>query len=443
MRVMRMGEEPGAPARRAYAVRALGAYWPTTTSPIFSLPIATAPAVAEPLPPRLEEVALPEWATDLAPEGTLPVPAHCIVEGSAAPVDRVDWLGAACWYLNGAAERAFEQAHGPIHSYSYKLTGWPPRMWERAWANRIALFLRRWAARDSHATETELFGPLPKPQIVMSHDVDAIRKTWPVRSKQSLFHLFNSVRRLKAGDLNGARRKAVRSMRFAISRADYETFDELLTLERDAGVVGHFMVYGRAPAKRTGWLRLLDPDYDVMEDAVATRLRGLIAHGGHVGLHPSFQAWDDAEVIKGERLRVERACGAPVTSCRQHWLKFSWTRTWLAQQNAGLTLDMTLGFNDRPGFRNGAALRFAPVDVPGGSPGTLESIPLVLMDSQLYDYSEMTGVERAATIKRIIDEVVEVRGTASVLWHPHTLTDDYGWRDGFRLLLQAVAGARS
>lgn len=429
--------------RRSLAVRALAGYWPKTGAPIAVLrtPIA-APVVAEPLPPRLVEVELPDWATDLAPERTVPVPAHFVIEGQGPAFERVDWLGAAFWYLNGSAERAHEAAHGPVHSYSYKLAGWPRRMWDRAWVNRIALFLRRWAARQAHANEADLLGPLPQPEILITHDVDAVRKTWSIRGKQSAFHVFNGARRMSAGDFRGAVAKLGSAARFMLSQADYWRFDELAEMERAAGVVPAFMVYGRAPSHRKGKLRLLDPDYDVMENAVADRLRALAQQGCVVGLHPSFDSWENSAAMQEERLRVERACAAPVTSCRQHWLKFSWARTWCAQQQAGLKLDMTLGFNDRPGFRNGAALRFSPWDEARGAPLTIESVPLVLMDSQLYDYAEMDDAARAAVIQRWIGEVVEVRGTASVVWHPHTLSSDYGWRDGFSMLLQAVHVAR-
>jgi len=432
-----------AAARRSYTLRALAAYWPKTDVPIAGVPMAAAPPVAvERLPPRLVEIELPDWAAGLAPEQTLPVPAHCVIEGQAPAFERVDWLGVAFWYLNGSAERAHEALHGPVHSYSYKLAGWPPRMWERAWVNRIALFLRRWAARRAQAVEADLFGPLPQPQIMITHDVDAVRKTWSIRGKQSAFHAYNGVRRLLAGDFSGAAAKFGSAARFALSRADYWKFDELLEMERAAGVVARFMVYGRSPQQRKGVLRLLDPDYDAMEEAVAERLRALGQQGCVVGLHPSFNAWEDSAALREERLRLERACSAAVTSCRQHWLRFSWERTWHAQQQAGLELDMTLGFNDRPGFRNGAALCHSPWDELRGAPLALESIPLVLMDSQLYDYTEMDDAMREKTIRRWIDEVVDVRGTASVIWHPHTLSTDYGWRDGFRMLLRAVPGAR-
>lgn len=441
-----MPEEPDLSAavkRRSLAVPSLAAYWSKTNAPITMLPIpVAAPVLTEPLPPRLAEIELPGWAADLAPERTLPVPAHSVIEGQGPAFERVDWLGAAFWYLNGSAERAHEAAHGPMHSYSYKLAGWPQRMWDRAWVNRIALFLRRWAARQAHSAEGELLGLLPQPEILVTHDVDAVRKTWSIRGKQSAFHVFNGARRLSAADFRGALAKLGSAGRFMLSQADYWKFDELAEMERAAGVLPYFMLYGRAPSHRKGRLRLLDPDYDVMEEPVAGRVRALAQRGCVIGLHPSFDSWDDSAAMQEERLRVERACAAPVTSCRQHWLKFSWARTWSAQQQAGLKLDMTLGFNDRPGFRNGAALRFSPWDEARGAALAMESVPLVLMDSQLYDYAEMDDAARAVTIQRWIGEVVEVRGTASVVWHPHTLSSDYGWRNGFRLLLQAISGAR-
>ena len=429
--------------RRSLAMRALALYWQNSEAPVAALPVPVAQAPAEePLPPRLVEVKLPPWAADLAPDGTLPVPAHCIVEVGAEQYLRVDWLFAAFWYLNGSAERAFEAAHGPVHSNSFRLSGWPARMWERAWANRIALFLRRWAARQAGADETMLFGPLPLAQIFVTHDVDAVRKTWSIRLKQPVFHAFNGLRRLLAGDVGGAVSKFGAAARFACSRADYWRFDELVEMERAAKVSACYLVYGGAPADRTGVLRVVDPHYDVMEDKLAQRLRELARQGHIIGVHPSYGSWEDSGAMRRERERVERATGAPVANCRQHWLRFSWARTWAAQCEAGLTLDMTLGFNDRPGFRNGAALRFSPWNAEGSAALGIESVPLVLMDSQLYDYAELDEAGREAAVRRWIGEVIDVRGTASVIWHPHTLSPDYGWRGGFLMLLRAVAGAR-
>jgi len=65
-------------------------------------------------------------------------------------------------------------------------------------------------------------------------------------------------------------------------------------------------------------------------------------------------------------------------------------------------------------------------------------LPTVLMDSHLYDYQMLAADDRRATMRAWLDEVVAVAGQAAVLWHPHTLSDDYGWREGFEELLVAI-----
>jgi len=95
-------------------------------------------------------------------------------------------------------------------------------------------------------------------------------------------------------------------------------------------------------------------------------------------------------------------------------------------------------FNDRAGLRTGAALSWSPWNPRTGRPHTLHALPTVLMDSHLYDYQMLAADDRRATMRAWLDEVVAVAGQAAVLWHPHTLSDDYGWREGFEELLVAI-----
>jgi hypothetical protein len=424
-------------ARRRYVAAELAPYWPRSADAVAGLAIPAAPPAApELLPPRFELVPLPDWAADVAVEGGLLVPRRHAGPAGSERWRAVDWWGAAWWYLSGAAERAHEERSGPIHSYSYRLAGWDPRMWERAWVNRIALFLRRWAAREARQDERALLGHAPAAEIQLTHDIDAIRKTLAIRFKQSAFHGYNALRLAGRGELRHALGKLGAAVRFLLSDADYWHFDAIEAAELRAQVRSSFFVYGGDPRRRSLVQALFDPGYHVREDRLAAKLRALAAAGWRVGLHQSYTAWRDEAAMAREKARVEDALGTRVTACRQHWLRFSWRETWKAQQAAGLEADATLGFNDRPGFRNGAALSFRPWDTARDGPMRLAATPLILMDSHLYDYRP--GSDPAREIRRWIGEVEAVGGTASVLWHPHTLSPDYGWPAGFEALLAAV-----
>lgn len=424
---------------RKLACTALARYWPRGPDPVERLPLANVPWPSEEaLPPLLALVSLPPWAHDLGVEGALLAPAHRIAVGSGAAWRRTDWLGAACWFLHGLAERAHERRYGAIHSYSCRLKHWDARIWDRAWANRIALFLRRWAARNSGETEAALLGPNPRAEILLTHDIDAVAMTLALRFKQASFHGLSAIRQLSRGKPGGAAAQLLLAVRFAGRSGDLWHIDQVASLVRERGMRSHFFVYGR-PRGRSLKLAILDPQYDIARTPLGETLHALHSDGFCVGLHQSFDSWRDAGAMTAEKRRIENNVQVPIDSCRQHWLRFSWADTWAAQERAGFALDATLGFNDRPGFRNGAALRMRPWSEARGAELAIESVPMVLMDSQLYDYAGHDEASRAAEIDRWIDEVRAVGGVASVIWHPHTLGSEYGWRSGFEALLARVA----
>src|SRR5262249_16881179 len=206
----------------------------------------------------------------------------------------------AAWhYLTGACERAHERAHGPIHSYASRLSNCDLRQVERAWVNRIFLFLRRWAARNADSDEERLFGTLPDAEIILTHDVDAIRKTPEIRLKQSAFHVWNCMRAAMRGDMA----KTVGTLgcrpRFLANGADPGTFAEVRALEERAGLRSTLHFYAGPPGlQRRSPLRiLLDPAYDVWAPSMRTELRALADGGWQIGLHQSTHAWADAEAM--------------------------------------------------------------------------------------------------------------------------------------------------
>lgn len=412
---------PNMVARRSHVLESLDEYWPGCSERVAELPIDQLDGGAISGPLRLTEVMLPDWAASAAVDGRLLVPAEAAGDGSW---QRTDWWTAAFIMLEGWHERAWEQVHGPVHSYSFRLKGWDERAWQRAWVNRIGMFLALWAGIE----------PVQHPGAVrVSHDVDAISKTVPIRIKQGAFRTVAAARRRTSDSASTGG-----AIAFISGRSDWWHVDDVLRLEGEAGVVATFNVFAdpRRPSPRR-WL--LDPGYRLDSDEGVRLVDTLLRSESEIGLHPSFDSWRNADLIAEQREHLEQHIKRPVRRVRQHWLRFSWERTWAAQAVAGLTSDATLMFNDRSGFRNSAAVEWRPWNTLTGSAHEIRATTCCFMDSHQYDYSGVAGTSPVAA-RTLVDECRAVRGTAEFLWHPHTLNPDYGWRDGFAELIEAVTG---
>jgi hypothetical protein len=392
------------------------------------------PAAGEPPAHGLRLVELPEWASDLGvgSPSAIPVDPCCILPGDGPAHERCDWLSAAFLHLEGWLERSVEAASGPIQSYSFRLPGaWSPAF-DHAFANRIGLLLRRMLARHVARDETELFGPLPEASIILTHDVDALGKNLQLRIKTGIMAGMTGLRHLAGGRLTEAWRRFSKGLRFAATSASYDLFDEICAEEARRGFSSIF--FFADDTGRSGFRSwLIDPAYKAGEAPLRDRIRQLRQKGWGIGIHPGYETWRDSERLAATRAAVSDAAGGEVRLCRQHWLRFSWAQTWRAQQEAGIATDFTLGFNDRPGFRNGSALRYRPWDSQARGPMEIEAIPTMFMDSHFYDYA--SPEDPMAAMSPWIEEVLAVRGEASVIWHSQTMHPEYGWAGGYLALL--------
>jgi len=422
---------------KSYCLSALARYWLTCENEISTLPVnANLPSDVQ-IPTKLEFIQLPEWAKHIGVNGQILVPSEVVLSGSSW--ENINWWYVIYWYLNCLAERKYEEMNGPLHSYSFRLKGWDSRMWDHAWVNRIAIFLSLWAKEKDQPSGQSITSSAVMPEIYITHDLDAIKKTLAIRLKQTAFHLFNSVRALFSGDFFHFSKKFKKALRFFFGVEDYRNFKKLELNKSGTCITKQIInVYGGNVGKeQTIKQKLFDPSYDIRDPELIFQLEGMSKKGVEIGLHQSFDAWEEKELVLSEADKVRNAMGFSITTCRQHWLRFSFSDTWLAQSQSGFMEDTTLGFNDRPGFRNGAALAFKPIGMDGTTL-PITSVPMVLMDSHLYDYEQFDDEQRNQAIDRWVTEIEEVGGQASIIWHPHTLGEDYGWHSGFIKLINRL-----
>lgn len=428
-----MDSVPFDDACRASIRKCLSPWIGAATGPTARLPFPRLATLDASAPPNVRRILLPSWANEVAVDGSLLVPSCAVVESH---YEQVDWELAAFWFVQGVAERGWERKYGTVHSYGFRLVGWDPSLWTHAWANRIAIFLRLWSAHSTQRPEAELFGARPNARLIVTHDVDAVKKTAAIRAKQSAFQVFKAVRSVGRGQVGLAARSLGRGIQFFAGQENYWSFPRLMREEQSRGMRSHFNFYGAK--HRRGKEHLLDPSYDVAEPHIVSAVQELAAGGWTVGLHQAYNSWESAGRMAEERERVEKSAGREVTSCRQHWLRFSWEKTWAAQSAAGLRQDTTLGFNDRPGFRNGAALASMPFDPWTCRETSIETLPMILMDSHLYDYEEYSPESRRERIASLCRELKATGGTATAIWHTQVLGNDYRWGDGYIELLDHI-----
>ena len=421
---------------KAHILKALDPYWDNQPGLIEQLPVKKLDNFSIQLPLTLVEVELPEWAVNSGIDGKILLPSE-ICRHSSCNWENVDWWLGAFLLLEAWHEREFEEENGSIHSYSFRLKEWDSRAWDHAWVNRIGMFLRAWAVHRNGIEETKSFSDLREAEILMTHDVDAVAKTLPIRLKQCAFNIYKAAGTIKQGKYRSFLPCMGKAFTFLAGNEDWWKLDAVIQLEQKAGIRSWFNFYADDRSKTIKrWL--FDPGYNVSCNRIIQFINTSISNGWSIGLHPGFDSWNDQAIIAAQKERLNVTTGQSVSGCRQHWLRFGWGKTWSAQVQAGLELDTTLMFNDRPGFRASAALNWHPWNTGKMTTYKLTELPTILMDSHFYDYQEMDEITRPLSLKKYIDEVRLVNGKAAVLWHPHTLSEDYGWKSGFEELLELI-----
>lgn len=162
-----------------------------------------------------------------------------------------------------------------------------------------------------------------------------------------------------------------------------------------------------------------DKRYDI--ERYKSILRFVKNEGWEIGLHAGMEAYNNVEILREEKERLEALLESRVIGIRQHFLRFDPRSTWHNQIDSGFSYDCTYGYPDHVGFKNGCAVPFHPLDVVAKKELSIVEIPLVIMDGIVSDYMGYpfeTHFEEAWKVcKNVLDEIKRVGGCSSILWH--------------------------
>ena len=161
-----------------------------------------------------------------------------------------------------------------------------------------------------------------------------------------------------------------------------------------------------------------------------------------IGLHPSFEASENAKTLKTEKDRLQEIVSEEIKISRFHFIKMRLPYSYRNLVDAGITEDYTMGFPDEPGFRAGISRPFYFFDLIEDKKCTLKINPFQVMDMTLIKYRGLSPEESSEIFASIINEIRNVGGLFVSLWHNTSLleTEEWKrWRTTFETMLKYQA----
>ena len=248
--------------------------------------------------------------------------------------------------------------------------------------------------------------------IIPTHDIDDFER-WGslISTRKSLAHNFITQKNLRLGMRN---LKSAINTKLRFTKDPYDTFDYLSEKSGKIGLAAqfYFMAGGRTK---------YDNRYCISYHKVVDQIKRLYQTGHAIGLHPSFDSHDNAELLGEEKQRLESLIGIDITTGRQHYLRFSVPHTWQLWEDMHMESDSTLGYSETPGFRCGTCYDFPVFNVLTRKTLKLREMPLVLMERSLTDYMALTPEQAVTEAEKIFKEVKKHKGNFVFLWHNSTL----------------------
>jgi len=249
--------------------------------------------------------------------------------------------------------------------------------------------------------------------LVLTHDVDFVRPSW----KYYAYHIVA---------------RPLTILKVSLRRVNpYNTFSKIINLEKkfDAKSTFFFMANEKDPTGVRYQIESLENEIGMLKD-----------EGFEIGLHGSYNAYKDPDLLRIEKNRFKKAVKIKVVGYRNHYLRFKIPETWEILERAGFKYDSTLGYNDLIGFRGGLPYPFMPSEI-GLVDCTILEIPLVVMDVTLFVHMNLPLKEAWKEIDRIFKLAEKYHGVITVNWHSDKFDGIY-WKNWERVYIKILKEAK-
>lgn len=246
--------------------------------------------------------------------------------------------------------------------------------------------------------------------VCITHDIDCIQKH--KNFKHAL--KYSAILALKYKNYKSAINEMATYVKSKINyRLDnYWTFDYMINVEEKNNFKSSFYFM-------SGGNSNYDNKYKFEDKRVKDLIKTLEDKQFEVGHHSSFNSYNNYDLMKSEREKLDNSLSNHSYGVRQHFLRFNIPETWRIQQDLGYLYDTTLGYAASEGFRAGICHPFRPFDAVNGQVLNIWELPLIVMETSLLDknyknYSADVGINK---VINLIEIVKRYGGVFTMLWH--------------------------
>ena len=245
-------------------------------------------------------------------------------------------------------------------------------------------------------------------QLYLTHDVDFIYK-WNT-PKKFLRHLAGDIVLKKSINEFFLSIYNYTQMKLGRMNDPYDTFDYLMDISEKVGVKSHFFFMAKG---------LTNYDNNYKSDSLeASSLISKIKQRGHfIGIHPSYNAYNNKEQLKKEKQELEKNFETSITFGREHFLRFVVPTTWQVWEDNNMEWDSTVGYADKEGFRCGVCYEYSVFNIIKRKKLNLKEKPLIVMEASFMYQKNMTVELIEKSITNLTNKVKKYNGDFVFLWH--------------------------
>lgn len=250
-------------------------------------------------------------------------------------------------------------------------------------------------------------------ELALTHDVDALRywkntiKSFKTIARDILkFRLMLLIRDIKSCVLSAV----------GLCKDPFDTFDYLMDVSESINAKSRFFFMACEPTA-------FDDGYNILDENCRALIRKINERGHLIGLHSSYFAYNDPEILKNQFNLLSNHSLQPITSVRQHCLRFEVPLTWQIMDDNKIEWDSSMGFANKEGFRCGVCYDFSVFNILTRQKLKLKEKSLVAMDVSFF-YQGLAPESVKQKITELLNRVRKYNGTFVFLWHNSSLNSN-------------------